>query len=206
MPRGGVPVAERVAEAVGVPMDIVVARKIGAPGSPEMAIGAVADEGPPLFDRRALELLGISQARLADMVEDEQEEARRRVRAYRGDDPELEVSGYDVVVVDDGLATGMSARAALTSVRSQHPASLVLAVPVGAANAVHALADVCDRVICLETPSDFGAVSLWYEEFPQVTDEEVRDLLERSARGTADGTQTVDPPTGAARNDGGRTP
>ncbi|WP_241480292.1 phosphoribosyltransferase [Nocardiopsis halotolerans] len=183
MPRGGVPVAERVAEAVGVPLDVVVVRKIGAPGSPETAIGAVTADDPPLFDQRALDLLGIPEERLADMAEEQREEARRRVRAYRGDAPEAEVTGRDVVVIDDGLATGMSARAALTAVRSRRPASVVLAVPVGSPNAVHALADVSDRVICLETPPDFGAVSLWYEEFPQVTDDEVRELMARRPGG-----------------------
>jgi predicted phosphoribosyltransferase len=183
MPRGGVPVAGPVAEAVGVPLDIVVARKIPAPGSPETAIGATTAEGPPLFDQRALDLLGIPERRLADMVGAQQAEARRRLLAYRGQAPEPEVGGYDVVVVDDGLATGLSARAALTSVLARHPASLTLAVPVGAPNAVRSLADVCDRVVCLETPPDFGAVSLWYESFPQVTDDEVRGLLVRFSRG-----------------------
>nr|WP_242422906.1 phosphoribosyltransferase family protein [Nocardiopsis sp. TSRI0078] len=180
LPRGGVPVAERVTEALGIPLDIVVVRKIPVPGSPETAIGATTAEGPPLFDRRALNLLGLSEERLTDAVEAEQAEARRRIRAYRGSGPGPEVAGRDVFVIDDGLATGMSARAALTALREQDPASLVLAVPVGAPNAVHALADVCDQVVCLETPSDFGAVSLWYEEFEQVGDEEVLALLNRA--------------------------
>ncbi|OOC56997.1 phosphoribosyltransferase [Nocardiopsis sinuspersici] len=180
LPRGGVPVAERVAGVLGVPLDIVVVRKIPVPGSPETAIGATTAEGPPLFDGRALNLLGLSEERLADTVEAEQAEARRRVRAYRGGAPQLDVAERDVFVVDDGLATGMSARAALTALREQDPASLVLAVPVGAPSAVRALADVCDQVVCLETPSDFGAVSLWYEEFPQVSDEEVLALLGRA--------------------------
>lgn len=175
--------AEPVAEALGVPLDVVVVRKIGAPGSPETAIGAVTADGPPLFDRGALDVLGVPEARLAAMVGAERAEARRRLLAYRGEDSEPEVAGYDVVVVDDGLATGMSARAALTAVRSRRPASLVLAVPVGAPAAVHALADVSDRVVCLEAPPEFGAVSLWYEEFPQVGDDEVRELLARRPRG-----------------------
>ncbi|ADH66630.1 MULTISPECIES: phosphoribosyltransferase [Nocardiopsis] len=183
LPRGGVPVARPVADALGVPLDIVVARKIPAPGSPETAIGATTAEGPALFDQRALDLLGIPEGRLAEMVGAQQAEARRRLLAYRGEDPEPEVTGYDVVVVDDGLATGMSARAALTSVLTRRPASLTLAVPVGAPEAVRALSGVCDRVVCLETPPDFGAVSLWYARFPQVTDDEVRGLLVRLPRG-----------------------
>ncbi|MFC9089917.1 phosphoribosyltransferase [Nocardiopsis dassonvillei] len=186
LPRGGVPVAGPVADALGVPLDIVVARKIPAPGSPETAIGATTAEGPALFDQRALDLLGIPEGRLAEMVGAQQAEARRRLLAYRGEDPEPEVTGYDVVVVDDGLATGLSARAALTSVLTRRPASLTLAVPVGAPEAVRALSDVCDRVVCLETPPDFGAVSLWYTRFPQVTDDEVRGLLVRLPRGPGD--------------------
>nr|WP_249351960.1 phosphoribosyltransferase family protein [Nocardiopsis akebiae] len=186
LPRGGVPVAEPVAEALGVPLDIVVARKIPAPGSPETAIGATTAEGPALFDQRALDLLGIPEGRLADMVGAQRAEARRRLLAYRGEAPEPGAAGYDVVVVDDGLATGLSARAALTSVLARRPASLTLAVPVGAPEALRALSDVCDRIVCLETPQDFGAVSLWYERFAQVTDDEVRGLLARPPRGPGD--------------------
>nr|WP_231972477.1 phosphoribosyltransferase family protein [Nocardiopsis alborubida] len=204
LPRGGVPVAGPVAEAVGVPLDVVVVRKIGAPGSPETAIGATTAEGPPLFDQRALDLLGIPEGRLADMVGAEQAEARRRLLAYRGEDPEPEVGGYDVVVVDDGLATGLSARAALISVLARRPASLTLAVPVGAPGAVRALSDVCDRVVCLETPPDFGAVSLWYERFPQVTDDEVRGLLVRLPRGPGSSGGPDGP--GGSRSPGGGPP
>ncbi len=187
LPRGGVPVAERVADALDVPLDVVVVRKIPAPGNPELAIGATTAEGPPLFDSRALGLLGIPRERLASMVEVAQSEARRRVRAYRGDDPAPPVHGRDVFLVDDGLATGMSARAALTALGERAPASLTLAVPVGAPSAVHALSEACDQVICLETPSDFGAVSLWYEEFSQVSDEEVLALLKSRPRRAPDG-------------------
>ncbi len=203
LPRGGVPVAEPVAEALGVPLDIVVARKIPAPGSPETAIGATTAEGPALFDQRALDLLGIPDGRLADMVGAQRAEARRRLLAYRGEDPEPETAGYDVVVVDDGLATGLSARAALTSVLARRPASLTLAVPVGAPEAVRALSDVCDRIVCLETPPDFGAVSLWYERFAQVTDDEVRGLLARSPRGPGDSGGSRRPGTGDSAGPGG---
>lgn len=182
LPRGGVPVAARIAERLDLPLDVVVVRKIPVPGSPETALGATTAEGPPLFDDRSLRLLGLSEEDLAESVRAEQAEARRRVRVYREGEPGPHVTGYDVVLVDDGLATGMSARAALTALRRQDPASLTLAVPVGAPNAVHALADVCDQVICVEAPPDFGAVSLWYEEFPQVGDEEVLSWLRRRPR------------------------
>ena len=180
LPRGGVPVADRVARKLGAPMDVMVVRKIPVPGSPETAIGATTAEGPPLFDQRTLRMLGVSTEDLATAVETAQAEARRRVEVYRGKEPAPEVGGRDVVVVDDGLATGMSAKAVLSALREQAPAALMLAVPVGAPEAVSALAEVCDRVICPRTPVDFRAVSLWYRKFPQVSDDEVRQLL-RSA-------------------------
>ncbi|WP_304454356.1 phosphoribosyltransferase [Nocardiopsis sp. YSL2] len=181
LPRGGLPVAEHVAEVLGAPLDVIVVRKIGAPGNPEAAIGATTAEGPPLFDKGALVALGITEGDLADRVANAQAEARRRVAAYRGGAPEPEIEGRDVIVVDDGLATGMSARAAVTEVRERAAAaSVVLAVPVGAPDAVAALEELCDRVVCLSTPPDFRAVSLWYERFPQVDDVEVRRILQRS--------------------------
>lgn len=179
MPRGGVPVADRVARRLRAPMDVMVVRKIPVPGSPETAIGATTAEGPPLFDQRTLRMLGLSSEDLATATETARAEARRRVDAYRGDEPAPEIAGRDVVVVDDGLATGMSAKAVLSALREQAPASLMLAVPVGAPEAVRALGELCDRVICPRTPVDFRAVSLWYREFPQVGDDEVQQLLQR---------------------------
>lgn len=180
LPRGGVPIADRVARKLGVPMDVLVVRKVPVPGSPETAIGATTAEGPPLFDHRALRMLGLSAEDLASTVESEQTEARRRVEAYRGQAPAPEIGGRDVVVVDDGLATGMSAKAALTALREQSPASLILAVPVGAPEAVRSLAELCDQVICPHAPVGFRAVSLWYREFPQVGDDEVQQLLHQA--------------------------
>ncbi|RKS09703.1 putative phosphoribosyltransferase [Nocardiopsis sp. Huas11] len=181
LPRGGLPVAAPVAEALGAPLDVIVVRKIGAPGNPEAAIGATTAEGPALFDKGVLVALGLTEGDLADRVAEAQAEARRRLDAYRGDAPEPEIEGRDVIVVDDGLATGMSARAAVTEVRERAaPASVVLAAPVGAPEAVTALEDLCDRVVCLSAPPDFRAVSLWYETFPQVDDAQVRRLLRRS--------------------------
>ncbi|GAB2499781.1 phosphoribosyltransferase [Nocardiopsis aegyptia] len=181
LPRGGLPVAEHVAQALGAPLDVIVVRKIGAPGNPEAAIGATTAEGPPLFDKRVLVALGVTEGDLAGRVADAQAEARRRVAAYRGDAPEPEIEGRDIIVVDDGLATGMSALAAVSEVRERAAASsVVLAVPVGAPDAVTALEEVCDRVVCLSTPPDFRAVSLWYDRFPQVDDAEVRRILQRA--------------------------
>lgn len=186
LPRGGVPVAVRVAEGIGASLDVLVVRKVGVPGSPETAIGAVTAEGPPLFDQEALRVLRLSEADLAEAVEAERAEARRRLEAYRRGASDPEVAGYDAVVVDDGLATGMSARAALGLVRELGPASITLAVPVGAPSAVRSMAGLCDGIVCLEQPEVFRAVSLWYESFPQVDDQEVHDLL------------------GAGRGEGGR--
>lgn len=174
--------AARVADIIGAPLDVVVVRKIASPANPEAAIGATTAAGPPLFDHTALTMLGVSEEHLSSVTETEQAEAYRRQEAYRGDQPEPEIAGRDVIVVDDGLATGMSARAALTAVREKEPASLVLAVPVGAPNAMRSLADVCDQVVCLYGPPDFQAVSLWYERFPQVSDDEVRSVLEQVPR------------------------
>lgn len=175
MPRGGVPVAVPVARRLGAPLDVVVARKIPVPGSPEVAVGATTSEGPPIFNRVGLDRLGLTEDDLADAVAVEQGEARRRVEIYRGGAPETDVRGRDVIVVDDGLATGMSARAALGHVRESGAASLVLAVPVRAPDAEPT--DLCDQVVAVEVPSGFRSVGEWYTDFTQVGDHEVRRLL-----------------------------
>ena len=175
MPRGGVPVAAPVARRLGAPLDVVVARKIPVPGSPEVAVGATTPEGPPVFNRAGMTRLGLTEDDLADAVAVEQAEARRRVEIYRGGAPESDVRGRDVIVVDDGLATGMSARAALGHLRESGAASLVLAVPVRAPDAEPT--DLCDQVVAIEVPSGFRAVGEWYTDFTQVGDHEVRRLL-----------------------------
>jgi putative phosphoribosyl transferase len=177
LPRGGVPVGAEVATALHAPLDVVVARKIGAPGHPEYGIGAVTADGPPVFDRRALSALDIQEEDLAAAVEAQRREARRRLELYRGARPDPPVEGSSVVVVDDGLATGVTARAALRSLRELHPARLVLAAPVGAPAAARALAEEADDVVCLATPPDFVAVGAWYDDFDQLTDDEVCALL-----------------------------
>ncbi|MDA8371583.1 MAG: phosphoribosyltransferase family protein [Nocardiopsaceae bacterium] len=183
LPRGGVPVASCIAAKLNAPLDIAVVRKIGAPHNPEAAIGAVTAEGDPLFDRGVLAWLRLEESDLAHMVATERAEARRRVAAYRGDRPATRIEGRDAVVVDDGLATGMSARAALTDLRDRRPASLTLAVPACSADAVRSLAGLCDAIVCLHTPGEFRAVSLWYEHFPQVSDDEVQHFLHQAAAG-----------------------
>ncbi|MCD0483282.1 phosphoribosyltransferase [Streptacidiphilus sp. ASG 303] len=177
LPRGGLPVAREVADALGAPLEALVSRKIGAPGQPELAIGAVAGDAPPLWDREALAWLRATPEELAPLAERERRELRRREDLYRRGRPVPDLAGRTVVVVDDGLATGFTARAALRSVRVHHPARLVLAVPVGSREAVAALGREADEVVCLYEPRSFGSVGLWYEDFGQVDDEEALRLL-----------------------------
>ncbi|MEZ7005260.1 phosphoribosyltransferase [Streptomyces sp. AD55] len=178
LPRGGVPVAAEVARALDAPLDVLVVRKIGVPGRPEAGIGAIAGDDPPLFDRRTLGRLGLDEADLAADVARERAELGRRALRYRGGRPAPDVRDRTVVLVDDGLATGVTARAALRHLRRREPARLILAVPVGAPEAVAALRREADDVLCLSQPPDFGAVGLWYDDFAQVTDEEVIALLD----------------------------
>jgi putative phosphoribosyl transferase len=183
LPRGGVPVARRVADAVVADsavvadFDVIVARKIGVPWQPEFGVGAVTADGPPLFDLDALRHLRLDPQALAPMVERERAEARRWLRRYRGDRPPPPITGRLVIVVDDGLATGVTARAALRSVRDHWPARLVFAAPVCAPAAVAALAGEADEVICVQQPADFEAVGAWYDDFTQLTDADVDHYL-----------------------------
>ncbi|MFJ6215392.1 phosphoribosyltransferase [Streptomyces sp. NPDC092296] len=177
LPRGGLPVAHEVAAALHAPLDALVARKIGAPGQPELAIGALAGDAPPLWDREALHWLRVAPDELAPQVERERLELRRREALYRGDRPFPELAGRTALVVDDGLATGFTARAALRSLRDRHPARVVLAVPVGSPEAVAMLSREADEVVCPYQPEAFGSVGRWYEDFGQLTDDEVLELL-----------------------------
>jgi putative phosphoribosyl transferase len=184
LPRGGVPVAVPVAERLGAELDIVIARKIGAPGRPEYGVGAIAEDGPPIFDHAALRYLGLVEKDLAGTVAAERAELARRTDRYRAGRAAPAVEGRSVVVVDDGLATGVTARAALRWLRGRRPRRLVLAVPVGSREARDLLAGDADTVVCLSAPERFSAVGQWYADFGQLDDADVDRALGRATRRT----------------------
>ena len=187
LPRGGVPVGYEVARALGAPLDVLVARKIGAPSQPELGIGAIAPGGVIVLDERTVAALGVTEAELEAIVARETAEMERRLARYRGDRPPPELRNRTVVVVDDGLATGVTARAAVASVRLEEPRAVVLAVPVAAPESARAFGALVDDLVAVIMPHDFRAVGLWYEDFEQTSDEEVLDLLDRARRApTAD--------------------
>lgn len=177
IPRGGVEVAAPVAQALEAELDLVVPRKIGAPFNRELALGAVTQDGIPLFDHALLSRLGLTPEALAGTVSREVAEAERRLREYRGSRPQPQVSGRLVVVIDDGVATGATTRAALKSIKRQTPVSLVLAVPVGPPGTLADLEKEVDRLVCLLRPEPFHAVGQFYQDFAPTSDARVVDLL-----------------------------
>ncbi|MEV0740222.1 phosphoribosyltransferase family protein [Streptomyces sp. NPDC050549] len=182
LPRGGVPVAYEVAQALDAPLDVLVVRKLGVPWQPELGFGAVGENGVRVLNENAVDDTRPSPAEQAAVERTEQAEVGRRVRRYRAGRPRVPVAGRTVVVVDDGLATGATAEAACRIVRGQGAARIVLAVPVGPASTVERLHEVADRVVCLRSVQYLGSVGAWYEDFTQTTDAEVIALLTRSAR------------------------
>jgi predicted phosphoribosyltransferase len=177
LPRGGVPVAIRVAETLGADLEVVVARKISAPGRPEFGVGAIAEDGPPVFDQDSLDRLGLTEEDLAGTVARERVELARRVARYRADRSVPPTEGRVVVLVDDGVATGVTARAGLRWLRRRPPRTLMLASPVCSREADHGLAADADAVICVHRPARFGAVGEWYDDFHQLTDDDVEQAL-----------------------------
>lgn len=177
LPRGGVPVAAAVARRLGLPLDVYLVRKLGVPGHEEYAMGAIASGGVRVLNEEAVRTLGIDQATIDAVAERELVELQRREHTYRGDRPPLDLEGKEVILVDDGIATGASMRAAIEAVRSSHPASIIVAVPVTPISTGEALAGIADRVVALTTPDPFYAVGWHYNDFTQTTDDEVRRLL-----------------------------
>lgn len=181
VPRGGLPVGRVVADRLGIPLDIVSARKIGAPWNPELAIGAVASDGSVWLNDDLIAASGIDDEYVADRREHEREAARERVDEYRGDRPPLDLTGKRVVVVDDGVATGATMHACLRHVASAGAERIVLAVPVAPPDTLERLEGDADDAVCVETPSNFGAVGRFYRTFEQVTDEQARSYLSTDA-------------------------
>jgi predicted phosphoribosyltransferase len=177
LPRGGVPVGFEVARALGAPLDVFLVRKLGVPGYEELAMGAVATGGVRVLNDEIVRGLGILEHQIDAVVARELQELARRERLYRGDRPPPDVAGRTVILVDDGLATGATMRAAVAALRRQRPAGIVVAVPTASPDTCEALKAEADDVICAMTPDPFFAVGHWYDDFTQTTDEEVRDLL-----------------------------
>lgn len=181
LPRGGVPVAFEVARRLHAPLDLFLVRKLGVPGQEELAMGAIATGGIYVVNEEVVRALGIPREMLEAVAAKEQRELARRDQVYRGNRPPPAIRGRTVILVDDGLATGSSMRAAIAALRRQEPARIVVAVPVAAASTCAELAHEVDAVICAFTPEPFQAVGLWYQDFSQTTDEEIRDLLAQAA-------------------------
>ena len=180
LPRGGVPVAYEISRALGAPLDVFVSRKLGAPGQPELGIGAVAAGDVRVLNEDIVRRLGIPDDYVQEITAHETAEVERRLRYFRGERPEPEVVGRTAILVDDGLATGVTARAAIEALRLRRPERLVLAAPVCAAQTAELFRPEVDELVCLESPYDLGAIGFWYRNFEQTSDEEVVELLERA--------------------------
>ena len=180
--RGGVPVAYEVALALNAPLDIFIVRKLGLPGHEELAIGAIASGGVRVLNEDIIHALNIPEAMINRVAQQELQELGRREQLYRGDRPMLDVQDKTVILIDDGLATGASMRAAVSGVRTQHPARIVIAVPTAAPETCNAFEFEVDEIVCAMTPEPFFGVGKWYENFSQITDEEVHTLLEEASR------------------------
>jgi putative phosphoribosyl transferase len=180
LPRGGVPVAYEVARTLDAPLDIFLVRKLGTPGQPELAMGAIASGDVVVVNDEVVRLLGLGRATIDAAAARERRELERREEAYRGQRPRPTLEGRTVLLVDDGLATGATMKAAVRAARAQRPARIIVAVPVAAPSTRDDLAREADSVVCLETPDSFGAVGQWYESFAQTTDAEVQELLRQA--------------------------
>lgn len=182
LPRGGVPVGAEVAKALGAPLDVFIVRKLGVPGHEELAMGAIASGGVRVLNRDVIDYARITQQQIDAVAAREERELSRREAEYRGNRPPLDVRGRTVIIVDDGLATGSTMRAAVQALRAMEPKRVVVAVPVGAEQTCEEFRSIVDEMVCLRTPEPFEAVGLWYDDFTQTTDEEVHALLSRNPR------------------------
>jgi putative phosphoribosyl transferase len=182
LPRGGVPVGYEVARALGAPLDVFVVRKLGLPWNEELAMGAIASGGVRVLDPELIRFARVTEDDVQRITAAAQAELERRERRYRGDRPFPDLHGKTVILVDDGLATGSTMRAAVAALRQEGPSRVVVAVPVAAPETCGALRDVADEVVCAFTPDPFRGVGLWYDDFSQTSDDEVQELLERARR------------------------
>lgn len=199
LPRGGVPVGYEVATRLGAPLDVLVVRKLGVPGHSELAMGAIASGGIRVVDERIVGMLGISREAFDRIEREERLELERREQTFRAGRAPLPVSGKTAIIVDDGLATGASMAAAIDAMRTRNPERLVVAVPVAPPDTCERLAERADEMICLYTPEWMHAVGLWYDNFAQTTDAEVRELLDAAARELPAGARMRPEPAPARR-------
>jgi len=181
LPRGGVPVGLEVARALNAPLDVFVVRKLGVPGHEELAMGAIASGGVQVVNRDVVDNLRISRALIEKVAARERQELERREHLYRDDRPVPELRHKIVILVDDGLATGSTMHAAVAALRQKHPAKVIVAVPTAAPSTCNEFVTEVDEIVCAETPQPFYAVGAWYDDFTQVTDQQVREMLEQQA-------------------------
>jgi putative phosphoribosyl transferase len=179
LPRGGVPVGKEVAKTLKIPMDILIVRKIGSPSYPEFALGAIASGDVLVWNDKAIPLIDINSTQIQAVIQAEYAELKRRERCYRGEKPYPDLKGKDIILVDDGIATGTTVKAAIQALRNLGVHTIILAIPVAAKDSIQALQGLVDKVICLYQPENFNAVGRWYQHFEQVTDEEVIDIMQK---------------------------
>ncbi len=187
LPRGGVPVGTAVADALEAPLDVFVVRKLGTPGQPELALGAVASGGARVLNQRIVDAVGLQPDRIDEITQREMDKLRRQEEQFRGNRPAPSIKGKTVVLIDDGLATGATMHAACQAVRQLEPRQIIVAVPTAPPDAVERLRPEADHVISIITPSDFAGVGAWYQDFSQVSDSEVRRMLQERKSADAPG-------------------
>lgn len=183
LPRGGVPVAFEVAKALKAPLDVYIVRKLGVPGHEELAMGAIASGDVRVLNESVIKPLRISEDEIETETRKEKEELKRREALYRSGQPPLDVTNRTVLLVDDGIATGSTIKAAIASLKKQKATRIIVAVPVAPPSTIEELKNEVDEVVCVSTPEFFMAISVWYDEFPQTTDEQVRELLQKAEMG-----------------------